>query len=435
MTTEFTEIIETCLEHCTPVRLNSPWNFVPPSDETMTLECTNEELAAALIERHDVDQLVSSGIMSRTDEGELALNQCLLTEDRNLVVLRDDANSPIDILTSAGTCTGVVPLFSLLEDASTRRFVEETESTLFVVSCFEDLILLRSLEIGVAPLTGLDRLDEVLYGQLAMLTGATCTRRGHNLQQCECLAPPCNTELVGTARQQSHHPDPLQLTFITGSLSAFGSELAPRFGTVAHELPRAERFLGLTFDQTRVWWLSSENVAALRFYCELHSCQLVREFILEDRELFELRSFRNPRQLPRRKTPPPTLADVTANLVELLSDPSKRTGKSRELANLRKTYRDRVDTNLFRPMIKAALEADDAAKANLKVVLADLFRILHHSMPGIMAEVVNGIDDQRAGSERELLGTAHIERMRDLTDTALKVYRQLFGKERPGWGS
>ncbi len=171
MCRELALIYETVLEACTPITCDHPWSFLQANAGCWTLNVPIDELQQRLMEQHDVTSLIRSRIMISGDDGELVVNPMLRDADPRLIVLRDRDSVAIDMLAETGTCSGTVPLFRLLEDAPTRRRIDRSDSAIFVVPTFDDLMLFRSLNLGAAPLTSLDALSFEDYRRLAKLAG------------------------------------------------------------------------------------------------------------------------------------------------------------------------------------------------------------------------------------------------------------------------
>ncbi len=216
-------------------------------------------------------------------------------------------------------------------------------------------------------------------------------------------------------------------------MCGLNQEINRDFCRVAASLTEAQQFLDMQLDDVHVWWPTEEQVAALRFLCELRRPQLIRAAILDNDEHYALSNFRDPSSPPPRRPTRPGLAATLDALIDLEAGKANGGGAAERVKEVRKTYEETVNRDLLRPMLEAALRERDPVRANLQACAAHLFRNIHLAAPGLNATLRERIRTGHISNGQELVNPVQLSRMRDLVRLVVSLCNQLRQDDDDGW--
>ena len=436
MPKRFARIYEAVLQHCSPIAFGPPWDIVTPDKDCFRFEASAEDVAQSLLAKFDAQILLQSKVMMRSSDDNLTLNPQLISEDRNVIALRDRQNVVIDIITSRGNCRGSIPFFAMLEDAKMRQAAEQKNNTLFVVFSFQDLMLLRSLGISVTLASDLQLLNCNGLDLFATVTDAKFFADPSWLNRRKLPAPVYDSvrpEGNLGSLLESHYP--LRLIFVAGSVFLPNCDIPPALTEIARHLTDAERYCKLRFSDVHVWWLSSEEVANLVFRQRLGDVKVIREFFsVVSWRGYRIADFVDPSSPPPRSDPKPDLCKTIGELIKISSQRPLNSDRERQYSKLKTTYDTIVDQELFRPMIEMALATEHPEEMNKQVVLAQLYKQLHTMQSLIETAMVGSGKTNLIDANAVLVSTSHLEAQRGLVEMISKLSKAVSKPENDNWG-
>ena len=184
------------LLHCLPNLLPPGWRrfaknvdvWAPPNDENSTL--------AALREKHSDKDLIRSGVASRDEKNNLALNPIFfgLVDNRILPLRAIPQCNPFDLLTEEGTSSGQLPIYASAHDHHVGKGITK-RGILCVTFSMLDLTSLRAVGMPATLAFGLEQINrhslKEFCGTLWLAGSSHPAQAGHGL----VTQPPSATAL------------------------------------------------------------------------------------------------------------------------------------------------------------------------------------------------------------------------------------------------
>jgi len=422
-------IYECFLAECPPATLPDAWQFVEVHPDAHRLPANPQCAIARLREQFSDDELLGSRVAVRRRD-ELVLHPKLITRERYVIMVRDQHAQPCSLLTSAGDLHGSVPLFALGQDETVRNALGASDPYLYVPASMEDVVLLRSLGLAAAPATDLERLNKCGLQHLLYLVDGFSDG-------------PISKKRLRTAKYEINHSGRVGAERAEFCVVLVGCELGngrpvipEEIYTAARYLARAEQSLDITWDGVYVWWPSEEELEKLDYRRQLGDVALVKDFFREPQPLFGVSDFANPAMLPEREK---SFVDVFDELVE--TEKKARTEYNsvdllEHLQRIRSDYCQRIDDQLFEPLIETAIETKDLRIRALRMQLAHLTRIFHQAMPRVCATldesvVVAGavVLPEKACNQIQTLINETIQ----LINAETRIHKKESGSSAPWW--
>jgi hypothetical protein len=422
MSTQFANIYQALCENCPGVGIEPPWGFVPPCSDCVRITDLEERFAAIRARFSEADML-SAGLAVEGGNGAIAVNPKLLSDDGQIVVLRNKEGTVFDILTGGGCLSGAVPALTMHKDREVADALGKSGiRALFVTFTLAETILLRSMGVAAAPATDLDRLS-VLWLQ-RLLTLVDGRSDGGITREYSRLATDDPEDMYSDCvGPEESEPPEFALVFVAGSILSLGRELPVGLRAVARHLADAQRYLNITWGGLYVWWPSPEELGNLAYRRRFQSSTLLREFFDAERDLWRVSDFVSGH--------PPQGPGLAEKWLDLLQQTQKlqneRNGSEwhkDELKRVLAEYASLVDAHVVLPLANAAFAQSDLRRQCAELQMAYVVRLLQGMMPGLHVSLADLIE-KRLDSDRGLLPAMSLKQMESLTKCLIRLDKQL----------
>lgn len=152
-------IYERLWQACGPFAMQNPWQRVRVNSAVRRCPDDLQSVFDSLQRDFPALDLITSGVASRGEDGELFLSERWPPSGRPIIALRvaDDA-LPYDLLTPLGCVSGRMPIVAAMDDPRMREAIAD-RSWIAVGREIEDVIALISQGVPATLATGLDAID------------------------------------------------------------------------------------------------------------------------------------------------------------------------------------------------------------------------------------------------------------------------------------
>ncbi|HEX3655953.1 MAG TPA: hypothetical protein VHV55_09110 [Pirellulales bacterium] len=428
----------TYLALCNKYQLSPPWNCLETDPWAFRGPAEPSVILPLLGQHHPEQQLLAAGLAQRNGQGQLQLHRFLSIPDVLLVALRDRKGAVVNLMTLAGCVTGDArPLFGVFADQHTYQALAGRWRRLLLTSDMEDAILLRSVGLAAAPITGLDALNDQGLTLLSEIFGIQRAASDHEWEdthdegQAAALpdAPsgpgdlghaagplpirptPSGPAGLAAAAQVPSHP---YLIPGTGDLGKDADEHVPltivkwsprlRSSTELEPVRRAVRYLdelhrfrGLELFEVEHWVRAEDEVEALEFALDRGEPGWVKEALLQSLDT-STGSITVPQRHALVSTAPCDFSTAVQQLHEaLLGDSEGHISRATQRQALR-AYHRLASQQIIEPMLRQAEAVSDPVERCLRLQLAQLNALFLEKMPTVRERLLRNGSQPAAGS-------------------------------------
>ncbi len=155
------------LGHCEIARVSWMGRDTFPLPNTYSCRFESETVLSELVQRHEVDSLVKSGVVVRSEDGSPRLNDRLDGRGQIAIPLRaDGSEQPFDIVLDNGCVSGKrLAASSILADRTIKEALPKFDNVLLVTQTLAEAGILQMCGIPAVVSAGLERLQEPYLSQ------------------------------------------------------------------------------------------------------------------------------------------------------------------------------------------------------------------------------------------------------------------------------
>lgn len=422
------------LKLCRPFVLPAPWSCCQTDECSLLGPADPTAALALLLEEHDPQQLVMSGIVQIDADGRPALHPILKAPDVGFVVLRDTLTGGFrNLMAESGCVLGdTAPMFEVLGDKHTFDALDVAEQEMFLTDTITDTVLLRSFGLAAAPIAGLSRLNQAGIDLLCEHYGAKQRRSDREKEEQKCA----QQDDHGFESATDPH-DPLQNQRACASKASSGPTAAPRFppyivpgaasGYVGKEqadfvqltlvrwsphlmsmadpasmqpaideLSALKRHRRLDIDEVNQWTPTERDLETIRFTLARGEPHWIKEAFLDsvDPGVGMLGDGGAP---PAVVAPPMDLAGAVEQLHDSMIGDAGKPSRERHKEALHNYHRV-VARQVTRPLLRQAEAAADPLERAFQLQFAQLNALFLEKAPTVRENVLLGLTQRREES-------------------------------------
>jgi len=332
---------------------------------------------------------VAAGVAKVNGDGTLKPSAALDFSGQPLLfVLPKAGAAPSEVVTAVGTLSGKqLPLEDVFADGATREALQSAGQLLIAFSA-EDIAVLRSVGLPVAPAWGLDRLTPSSLRNLSRLCGwrrsSTAGPDGDDFAQRATDARPAriHPRPDETAAADSFAAASLPLTLVAWSPAQLRCAKPAELDSVVRHLRLVKRHLDIQEMDVGIWTPSTAFVERLGFRLQFDASEVnASDFLLDiDEHSGDALSPTSP-----APTPPRSLAAATEELHLTLHDSVNKRCTPERLLRAHQAFNERLEAELLQPLLRGGGSAE---VRNLRALLKEVSGLAHRLVPLINAGIV-----------------------------------------------
>jgi hypothetical protein len=397
------------LSLCRPFTLAPPWDLLPAHPGALRGPADSAAALAILLERHGRQTMVDNGLARVGNDGSLTICPLLESPDVPLVVLRDPNGQGVtEIMTSAGSVFGRRrPFMAALHDAHTRKALDAHGHNLLLTGDLADTILLRSLGMAAAPISGLENLDQECLESLRTLFGVPCSlssREANEREDAEDEAAArspapmeqrvCTSDQTAPAIPESEPQgadEPIKLVVVNWSPQELSLDAPENLRAAIQHLEDLKQHRRLDLKEIDVWKPRVESLESIRFGLERREATWVRDALLDslDADYSWLDQLGSLCIAPAESL---DLATAAEKVFEALGGRDE-VASQRARQEAEACYRRLASEELVKPLLLEAQAACDPMDRIQMTQLAELTRVFLAKWPSAMAAMLSGTSD------------------------------------------
>jgi hypothetical protein len=237
----------------TPSRLPGQWEEQECDPSFFDLLKEPAELLTQLGKKFSPAALAKAGITGRDSDGAMTLSGFGPTRKYIAALRRGPNQKPFDLMTGErGSVAGHWAWHAAMDDFQVVAQLKEFARQLLIAGSAEDIVVLRSSGLPVAPAYGLASFRGDLLSQFCKVL--------------ELRAPEAN--MPGTAAPHGPHKVPFAMILVNWSPARLDLTDVPQILAVRDFLRNVKRHFQLRMDDFTVWKPSAANLERIRFSVE-----------------------------------------------------------------------------------------------------------------------------------------------------------------------
>jgi hypothetical protein len=410
------EIYRQLARLCPPFSPRKPWGFLAaspnvrvfPDDPTPVLASLRESRTDR--ESPSDEQLASSGVLVRTQDGLIEISPNLLTDPGIFLTLREGRNqAPHEILGPQGLLNNRrLPCLSAPRDSYTKECLEVWNKRLFAAFDVKDLAVLRLLRLPVTLAHNLERLS------------------GHGLRLV--CGDPVGDNRQGKSRRERapglwRHVE--KLILVGWSIADLELREPQGLRPVAALLDAAQEHLGFDVSHIRVWRPSDSQLRQIGLAARLGDRALVKQAI-SDGVARSCRGVEDFAGHPKTSASDEFLV-ARRELMEELQREQKQRSLSVKMPTISEHYNRAYERAFVEPLVHEAASAAAPLDQALLMAASEVTQQWHNSSP-----LVSGCAENTSRPTLPWTISMSPEELKErlkLTDQLIAIRRELRGKQ------
>ena len=317
-----------------------------------------DEVLSDLMQRYALADLIDSGIVVRADDGSSRLNSQLDGRSQIAIALHlKGEEHPFEIVLDGGCASGKrLAVCAALSDEITQEALEKCDDTLFVTSSVTDAVILRRCGIPAIVSAGLQRLRGPQRSQFV-----SCFNLLPKKQERSVFRPLSTLKPLRRLGRQ--------IVLVGASIVAMNPDFPEPLRPVEEYLRQFLKFFELNSSTIKIWRPKTDFFEQFAFLLSNGNPMDFRNVLLSKIH-----------QDSQCLVPSAESTKTGIGLHEAFSKWSIATGRRND-ADLREHTWELLnhewDESLICPLVRAAESCEEPVEANLRMVLAELMRMVH----------------------------------------------------------
>ena len=390
------QIFLTC---CRPYRFDPPLDFVTAAPLSFLGPADPAAAFESISERYSPAELVERGIAVYSDGDErVRLRPELNKANIPLFWLQFADPNALPVLATNSCCIGRSewPFFAVMEDDQTLQRFGRTDNQLLLTACLEDAILLQSLGLAAAPLSGLGELVDADLKRLEEVFGVAC-EAGSRADDQSTNTPPGPSPSPAQAAVSGEPGPPggtvevaetCGLVIVDWKPSALSLDSPAELGAASRHLSDLEKFRELDLTDVAVWTPSPGRFEAIQFAVDRRDVGWLSDAFTKSLHA-DARGFHESRDAKINGSERFDLVSATEQVLETSLKPARDEMDRRKQRAALATYQRIAHAEVVAPLLREAQAATDPFERIQRIQIAKFAALFMATFPTALEAEIN----------------------------------------------